>query len=277
MEENLTAEEIEQEVQRAEKDDAETAESVNEGTNDIEFEDSEETDESREKSTEDDKKVKGETKSEERIKSDRETEFARKRRERERRLELNKARVEAVIEAMGGINPYTNERMEDSEDVEEYLLMKKIEKDGGDPVSDYSKALKADRKRKYSERVQRVNQEKWYEDDREKFVKEHPNIDLDELIRNERFKRFASGKVGAQPLSDIYEDYLAFESDIENTAKRKAAQIIANGKSSVGSLKSSNTEKNDYFTEEQVRKMTQSEVDKNYDKIISSMKKWRKK
>ena len=56
-------------------------------------------------------------------------EMARQRRERERQEELKKARIEG-IKSVISTNPYTNKPIEDDSDVEEYLLMKQIEKDG---------------------------------------------------------------------------------------------------------------------------------------------------
>ena len=69
-------------------------------------------------------------------------ENARRRREAERQQELKKAREETIIETLDGRNPYTGEEMKDSEDVAEYLTMKRIEKEGGDPLSDFSKYAK---------------------------------------------------------------------------------------------------------------------------------------
>lgn len=69
------------------------------------------------------------------------SEFARKRREFERRAELDRVREETristLIEFTGGVNPYTLEKILDKSGVEKYLAMREIEKNGGDPQSDY--------------------------------------------------------------------------------------------------------------------------------------------
>ena len=70
------------------------------------------------------------------------SENTRRRREAERQKELKQAREQAIIETLGGVNPFTNEPMTDSIDVEEYLAMKEISKNGGDPLNDYSKFTK---------------------------------------------------------------------------------------------------------------------------------------
>ena len=58
------------------------------------------------------------------------SDYARERRKAEREAELKKVRNEAIIETLGGENPYTHEKMEDEADVQEYLTMKEIEKSG---------------------------------------------------------------------------------------------------------------------------------------------------
>jgi hypothetical protein len=62
---------------------------------------------------------------------------------------------------------------------------------------------------------------------------------------------------------------------LQKSANAKAAQAIANSKSSPGALSGSQTPASDYFTPEQVRAMSKDEVHKNYDKIKASMKTWR--
>ena len=63
-------------------------------------------------------------------------ENARRRREAEKEALIRRTREQTIIEALDGQNPYTGEEMKDSLDVEEYLAMKEIYKNGGDPVSD---------------------------------------------------------------------------------------------------------------------------------------------
>ena len=69
------------------------------------------------------------------------SEYARKRREFERRAELDRVREETristLIEFTGGVNPYTNQTIKDKLDVEKYLAMLEIERNGGNPLTDY--------------------------------------------------------------------------------------------------------------------------------------------
>lgn len=77
-------------------------------------------------------------------------------------------------------------------------------------------------------------------------------------------------------LSDAY--FLANKQDIINKNSTKIQQetikkISANGDSTPGAL-SDTGETNSLFTEDQVNNMTQSEVNKNYDLVMKSMKSW---
>lgn len=210
------------------------------------------------------------------------SENARRRREAERRAELEKerqaAREQAIIETLGGKNPYTNEAMKDSADVAEYLLMREIENEGGDPLGDYSKVLKSKEKEKVKAQAEKDEKSEWYRKDRQSFVERYPDVSIAELIENKRFNRYAEGKVGTLPLSEIYEGFIESENEIraeaERNANQKAQQQLANAKASPGSLASTNQGDSGFFTKEQVQKMTQSEVSKNYDKIRASMSKW---
>lgn len=203
------------------------------------------------------------------------SENARRRREAERQKEIAKARESAIIEALDGKNPYTDREMRDSSDVEEFLIMKEIEKNGGDPLTDFAEFSKK-RQREKAENEARENERKeWYKSDRDRFVSKHPDIDLQTLIADEKFKLFAQGKVGNMPLTDIYDGFVKMQGDSDDNRKawKIASQMIANKKASPGSA-SSSAKANDFFTREQVKAMTQEEVHKNYEKIRKSMAKW---
>lgn len=202
------------------------------------------------------------------------SENARRRREAERQKEIQAAREQAIIETLGGKNPYTNEEMKDSADVQEYLTMKEIESQGGDPLADFSKFHKAKEKEKIAQQTKEQQQEDWYRKDYADFTAKHPDVDINTLIQDKQFQTFASGKVGTLPLSEIYEGYTELIAEFEKKSKQKAAQILANRKASPGALSSPNGNGEGLFTREQVQAMTPEEVHKNYDKIRASMRKW---
>lgn len=203
------------------------------------------------------------------------SENARRRREAERQRELQKARESAIIETLGGKNPYTNEEMKDSTDVQEYLTMKEIEKNGGDPLADFSKFHKAKEKERIAEETKRTQEAEWFTKDREDFVAKHPEVNIDVLIANKQFQLYANGKVGKMPMTEIYEGFAEVVAEYEKKSKEMVKQTLANAKASPGALSSPNATDNGFFTREQVQKMTEKEVHENYDKIRASMRKWK--
>lgn len=201
-------------------------------------------------------------------------EYARKRRESEHARKVEEARVNAVIETLGGKNPYTNEPMTDATDVEEFLLMRRIETEGGDPLTDYAKYRKAADKDGAKSAKERADKDAWYSSDREAFIKAHPTVNLQELLADEGFRGYADGKVGRVPLATIYEGYQAIVGRVDGKAKDLAAQAIANKQASPGSTAATGAAESDFFTQEQVRKMSAKEIHDNYEKIRKSMAKW---
>lgn len=201
-------------------------------------------------------------------------EFARKRREQERQRELTETRNKAIIDALGGKNPYTGGEMTDAEDVAEFLTMREIEKKGGDPVTDYSGHVKARAREQREQERTEAEREAWYEKDRADFVAKYPDADLDALISDADFADYSRGKVGEVPLAEIYEGYLRMTARIEENAKRTAAQMVANGKASPGALTGAAQVESDFFTAEQVKAMTPEQVSKHYDSIMRSKSKW---
>ena len=203
-------------------------------------------------------------------------ENARRRREAERQRELAETRNNAIIEALGGKNPYTDGEMKDAEDVREFLAMKEIEKNGGDPVSDYSKHQKERERAERAKAEEEAQKQAWFEKDRADFVAKYPDVDLSTLVEDKSFRSFAEGKVGEKPLGEIYESYLAMTGEIEYAAKRTAAQNAANAAASPGSLSGGGQVESDYFTKEQVQahRGDRKWMKEHYDAIRKSMAKW---
>jgi hypothetical protein len=162
--------------------------------------------------------------------------YARERREAEQKAAIQKAKIEATIEALGGVNPYTQEPIEDEADVKQYLTMKEIEKAGKDPIADYASHIRGKEKEQVKAAQEKSGQEEWLRKDREAFVTKHPDVKLTELVGDEMFKTFAKGKVGSIPMTQIYSEYQAFEKLSDERAKTKAAQILANNAATPGKL-----------------------------------------
>lgn len=165
--------------------------------------------------------------------------------------------------------------MEDEVDIEEYLAMKEIAKKGGDPLKDFAKFTKDKQKEELKVKQQEEEQDEWINKDYEDFKSKYPKVDLTELDKDENFKMFAEDKVGKLPMSQIYASYQELVSNIQKKERQEAARLVANAKASPGSLTSPETSDNDFFTREQVAKMSQEEVHKNFDKIRKSMTQWK--
>ncbi len=193
----------------------------------------------------------------------------RRREQREKEI-----REKAIIEAIGGRNPFTGEEVKDSADIEEYLLMRKIEESGGDPVTDYAKHFKAQAKEVAAVREKEAAEREWYSKDRENFKARFPDVDIHTLVADENFSLFAQGKVGEMPLADIYEGFVKMKGEYDKQAQNMAAQYYANSRSSPGALSSPDTAASDFISREDAQKMSREEIKKNYDKIRASMSKW---
>lgn len=156
-------------------------------------------------------------------------EEARKRREKERQEAIDKAAKEAyekgLREGKRGalkINTFTNEPIEDDVDVANFELMQKLKEEGKDPIKDFPQA-KAKLEREARDKAKKAKEEedqkaaadkKKLEDekkDRADFVKLVGGKDKAlEIFKDPDFKLFAKYRVGNEPLTEIYKDYMAF-------------------------------------------------------------------
>lgn len=215
-------------------------------------------------------------------------ENARRRREQEQaqRIEAasRKARVDAIIDALDGKNPYTGEPMKDAHDVAVYERMRKIEKAGGDPVKDYAKAVAQDARTVETERAAAADEEKWYRDDLAAFRKAYPRVDVQKLIADPDFREFAEAQVMAKvPLAKIYGGYEKLRAKFQKEADQKAeavkdgaARALANARAGVGSKAgSADNLGGAFFTPEEVNRMTSAEIEKNREAIRKSMRRWK--
>lgn len=215
-------------------------------------------------------------------------ENARRRREQEQaqRIEAasRKARVDAIIDALDGKNPYTGEPMKDAHDVAVYETMKRIEKSGGDPVKDFARASAEDARKAEATRTQADADRKWYADDLEAFRKAYPDVDAQELLADPDFGEFAAAQVQAKvPLAKIYGGYEKLRAKFQKEADQKAeaakdgaARALANARAGVGSKAGSADNLGGvFFTPEEVNRMTPAEVEKNREAIRKSMSRWK--
>lgn len=209
-------------------------------------------------------------------------EFARKRREAEMQDKLAKAaeeaRITAIIEAVGE-NPYTKKPIKDAADVDQYLLMRKIVNDGGDPIEDYPEYVK----RQNAERAASAKAEAEAgaakvasaQKDVTDFKAKYPTVDLQELAKDTAFNVFCNGKLGNIPLTDIYEQYKVVQAEIAAKIQKQKEEAAISKKAkenaAVGSL--ANTDDaaaNGLYTLEQLKNMSEDEIEANWDKVLKS-------
>lgn len=215
-------------------------------------------------------------------------ENARRRREQEQaqRIEAasRKARVDAIIDALDGKNPYTGEPMKDAHDVTVYETMKRIEKNGGDPVKDFARVSADDARKAEATRTQADADSKWYADDLAAFRKAYPRVDVQKLVADPDFGEFAEAQVMAKvPLAKIYGGYEKLRAKFRKEADQKAeaakdgaARALANARAGVGSKAgSADNLGGAFFTPEEVNRMTPAEVEKNREAIRKSMSRWK--
>lgn len=168
-------------------------------------------------------------------------EYARERRKKEEEARIAKiekaTKVKTIIETLDGVNPYTYEKMEDEADVEEYLTMREIEKSGKDPITDFSSYQKQKAKEEAEQQRVKKESEEWITNDAKDFKSKHPDVNLDDLIKDELFVSIAKPQAGKIPMTKIYETYSLALNKIEEKAVARTAQAIANLQSSIGALK----------------------------------------
>ncbi|MBQ4585104.1 MAG: hypothetical protein IJA82_02720 [Clostridia bacterium] len=207
--------------------------------------------------------------------------FQNMRKEHERALkEAQRQERLKTIKEMHPTNPYNNKPIEDEYDVQEFLLMRRIEQEGGDPLNDYSAYLKKENKsrqaeQKSAEEQKRANDEK-VTNDLADFAQKYADVDVKELLADETFRAFADGKLETRSLSEVYEQFLPIKNMIDEKRKRieQEATDLANKKASPGSLSSPQPNAEEFFTKEQVLKMSADDIKKNFDKIRKSQERW---
>lgn len=231
-----------------------------------------ETEEGREDSTtnteEDGKKEKAKQSKE------KNREFAEKRRAEKVAKEETELKV---LKEYVGKNPYTNEPIETLRDVKVYKTMKQIEKNGGDPIGDYHKyAGLEEQKAIDNEKARTETIKKEVEDFRTAF----PDVNLNELSKEQDFMKFSNKLIGKVPLKDIYEAYSSLRSGLkesaEETAKTEIARKLAKDNTSAGNLSAVGDVGAPKYTLEQIGKMSQSEIDKNWKDVETSYNYWQK-
>lgn len=205
----------------------------------------EETTETAENTTE--KKTEENTEEEKQTEKDNKfARMARLRAEKEAEKKIEQARKEGIeqgkklgkIESVfGKQNPYTGEIINDEYDAQEYFDMFDLDSAGKDPVKGYRELQKEKYRTEAKMQLEldeKAKQEKWYQDDTKEFIDKYSSEKLNELMKDEDFNVFASGKIGQVPLAKIYQDYTNLISKYEKKSVDTAKKLVANNVASPG-------------------------------------------
>lgn len=263
---DVTTTDVDEEVVIAEDDGLEVDE-------DFTDTDSEETDEDGESAPEDEKTEEKDSKKDKPKQSkEKNREFAEKRRAEKATREETELKV---LKEFVGKNPFTNTPIETLRDVKVYKTMKQIEKNGGDPVQDYHKYAGLEEQQAIdNEKTRTENIKKDVEDFRSAF----PDVNLNDLNKDKDFVKFSNKFIGKVPLKDIYEAYNgvrgSLKASAEETAKKEIARKIAKDNSSAGNLATAGDAGAPKYSLEQIGKMSQSEIDKNWKDVEVSYNYW---
>lgn len=263
---DVTTTDVDEEVVIAEDDEQEVDEEFTDT-------DSEETDDDGESAPEDEKTDDKDGKKDKPKQSkEKNREFAEKRRAEKATREETELKV---LKEYVGKNPYTGDPIETLRDVKVYKTMKQIEKNGGDPVQDYHKyAGLEEQKAIDNEKTRTENIKKDVEDFRSAF----PDVNLNDLNKDKDFVKFSNKFIGKVPLKDIYEAYNgvrgSLKASAEETAKKEIAKKIAKDNSSAGNLATAGDAGAPKYSLEQIGKMSQSEIDKNWKDVEASYNYW---
>lgn len=207
---------------------------------------------------------------------------ARRRREEQLNAKLREARVNTIIEVLGGKNPFTGKDMTDAHDVEVYERMKRIQKSGGDPIADYATTLAEEQRQAERSSREAANAKEdfnsWAQKDGLNFAKAHPDVNVSKLFQDDTFKTIAEPLLERQvPMTEIYKIYQSTQSNIDSVKQRAKKQLkdevasnIANERASAGALKAKGDNEGALYTREQLAAMSQEELEANWDKVERS-------
>lgn len=178
------------------------------------------------------------------------------------------------IAALGGKNPYTDEEIKTEDDIHEAQVMIEAKKRGLDPIQDYhkmDKILKSEEREALAKEAQKkVDEEKARQDDFNEFAEAYPEVKVEELFQDKDFEEFASDLVGNVPLKTIYAKFLKVKEKTASAAQDGKDMETARRKSTPGPTNSGSDTNGDFYTLEELKKMSPAEIEKNWVKVNKS-------
>jgi len=184
-------------------------------------------------------------------------EDAQKKIEAETKKAYEKGRLEAY---KGKINPYTNKPILDFADVEMYEVMYRLESEGKDPITDLPEELAKKRREEAKAIQEKKEMEIKTQQELEEFRAKHPDINVEELLKDSFFLDYMQGK--NKTLTELYDGFNNFKNAFRNSAVEVAKQTIANAQATPGSLNSGAEVNIDYA----------NMSDEEFERILSAVK-----
>lgn len=200
----------------------------------------------------------------ERIKQENAEHAKRRRKFEQKQKGANDDYTRGLLDALGRRNPYTGEPIESESDIEEYKIMQKIASEGGDPIMDFRKYVKKDSSARRERESKQANQQRDLDD----FESKYPNK-LQTLTQDKNFAKFARGKVGNMPLTEVYEEYESMRNFFMDEARKTYEQMNANANSTPNALQDNESVKPKSISEmsaEEFEKFKQDALDGKYKK-----------
>ena len=232
-------------------------------------------------------------------KSNDDVEAARRRREQELNERIKKAVEKAVAEDRKKrnsdaelefakkyvkVNKFTNAAINDAEDLDVYNTQLEMEKEGLDPVKDYAKYV-ADKRRqeRQSKEVTDKSEEAYFKKDTEMLVTVYGKDEAAKILADKEFMDYfdkvtvkKGTRLSVLAVRTMWERENA-NATASKTAKETAARILANESAGTGSIDSKGGSNEEFYTLEQLKTMSQNEIDKNWTKVQKSYERLNKK
>ena len=111
-------------------------------------------------------------------------------------------------------------------------------------------------------------------DEKEQFSRLFPGVTEENVKNDQLFKLFAGKRHESESLVSIYGDFVNFISEMNKDARIKVIYNNYNNSSSVGPLSSSEPYNDEFFTKEQVLRMSKAQISQNFEKIRKSQSHW---
>ena len=105
-------------------------------------------------------------------------------------------------------------------------------------------------------------------------ISQFPDVEIDSLRNNEQFVSLLNTIIKNPTLAKVYSCFNSIVASGEERSREKLTLALANAEAGVGSLSSQSVRNDAFFTKEQVLRMTQEEIRRNYTEIRKSQQHW---